>query len=277
MFSTDNGIRLISALVVVLALCTSTEVHAESDPIVSAVQQKLVDRGYDLGAVDGALGQRTQDALGAFQRVVGLPDTGRIDDRTLAALGMPPLSELRAKAGGDTTEVGPSRVTLVAGSDIGTTETPHTKPEPVAKEPKPPPKRATPRRLSFATLGWHPPQTGARALARFNALGAPPVLERGKGTLVVPKGELVFVLEAGERFPGLDCDSGAGRLSVEFVFGPDGPILFTPLADGDYCQAGIGIALRVGSTLEMRRIDWRDVQHPRGTVRITDRGLEYVE
>ena len=272
-----NGIRLISALVVALALCTGMDARAEPDPIVSAVQQKLADRGYDPGAVDGALGQRTQGALREFQRLAGLPETGRIDDATLAALGMPLLSELRPEAGADAAEVEPSRAIQAADSDIGTTQAPHTKPEPMAENPKTPAKQAAPRRLSFATLGWHPPQTGRNALARFNALGGPPVFKRGKGTLVVPKGELVFVLEAGERFPGLDCDPEAGRLSVEFVFGPDGPIIFTPVADGGYCQAGIGIAVEVGGTLEMRRIDWRDVRHPSGTVRITDWGFEYLE
>ena len=138
------------------------------------------------------------------------------------------------------------------------------------------PVRAPRPKLDFATLGWHRPQTGAQAQARFNAIGAPPEFRRGKGTLFVPKGELVFVLKAGERFPGLDCDPGAGRLSIEFVFGPDGPVIFTPAKGGDFCQTGIGIAIEVGRTLEIRRIDWGDMQLPPGTVRVTGEGLEYI-
>ena len=141
------------------------------------------------------------------------------------------------------------------------------------------PVRAPRPKLDFARLGWHRPQTGADARARFNAIGAPPEFRRGTGTLFVPKGELVFVLKTGERFPGLDCDPGAGRLSIEFVFGPDGPVIFTPTGDGELCQAGIGIAIEVGHkrrTLEMRRVDWGDMQLPPGTVRVTGQGLEYV-
>ena len=149
-------------------------------------------------------------------------------------------------------------------------------PQAEAPRAEPAPVRTAGPRLSFATLGWHPPQTGAEALARFDAIGAPPEFKRGTGALFVPKGEFVFVLQAGERIPGLDCDPGAGRLSIEFVFGPDGPVIFTPVAGGEYCQTGIGIAIEVGRTLEIRRVDWGDLQYPQGTVRVTDRGLEYA-
>ena len=138
------------------------------------------------------------------------------------------------------------------------------------------PVRASLPKLDYATLGWHRPQSGAEARARFDAIGAPPEFRRGKGALFVPKGEFVFVLHAGERFPGLDCDPGAGRLSIEFVFGPDGPVIFTPSGDGALCQVGIGIAVEVGRTLEIRRVDWGDTQLPPGTVRVTGQGLEYV-
>ena len=172
-------------------------------------------------------------------------------------------------------------------------ETDASKAEPARAEPATVPETAAPEvetaraestpvhapqqpKLDFATLGWHRPQTGAEAQARFNAIGAPPEFRRGKGTLFVPKGEFVFVLKAGERFPGLDCDPGAGRLSIEFVFGPDGPVIFTPTEGGEFCQTGIGIAIEVGRTLEIRRVDWGDMQLPPGTVRVTGQGLEYV-
>ena len=188
-------------------------------------------------------------------------------------------------------------------SDTPVTETPHerTEPVPATKDPEPEsaraipdaepsadssgtespqprqaPKRTTGPRLSFATLGWHRPLTGEDALKRFNAIGAPRDFKRGTGSLFVPNTELVFVLKSGETFPGFDCDPGAADLSVEFVFGPDGPVIFDPVSGGEYCQLGIGIALEVGHTMEMRRVDWADIQFPRGTVRITNQGLEYV-
>ena len=154
----------------------------------------------------------------------------------------------------------------ISTADAGTqkAEAPRAEPAPVAG-----------RHLSFATLGWHPPQTGAQALARFKASeDTSPEIQRGGDTLVVPKPDLVFVLKAGERIPGFDRGPGAGRLSIEFIFGPDGPIIFTPLAGGAYCQMSFGIALETGRPLEMQRADWGDTQYPRGTVRITNRELE---
>ena len=174
---------------------------------------------------------------------------------------------------------------VVPESAVARTETartePATAPQAPARTTEAAPAQSTPARaprpkLDFAMLGWHRPQTGAEARARFDAIGAPPEFRRGRGTLFVPKGELVFVLKAGERFPGLDCDPGAGRLSIEFVFGPDGPVIFTPTGNGELCQAGIGIAIEMGRTLEIRRVDWGNMQLPPGTVRVTGQGLEYV-
>ena len=138
------------------------------------------------------------------------------------------------------------------------------------------PAPASNQRLSFAALGWHPPQNGAQALARFRALDISPELRRSADAHFVPKGEFVFVLKAGERVPEFDCDPGAGQLFIEFVFAPDGPIIFTPAAGGGYCQMGFGIALEVGRTLEIEQTEWGDATYPKGTIRITDQGLEYA-
>ena len=317
---------LLSTLVLLaLLLCLGTDVHAAPDPIIEAIQRTLVERGYDPGAIDGAIGWRTRGALREFQRSVGLPTTGRTDDATMAALGIKPRTGAEPKPEADTdtpqAEAPRAEPDTVPSTDTPQTETPRAEPDtvpstatpqaetprtepdtipstdtpqaeapraepdtmpstdtPQAEAPRaePAPVRTAGPRLSFATLGWHPPQTGAEALARFDAIGAPPEFKRGTGALFVPKGEFVFVLQAGERIPGLDCNPGAGRLSIEFVFGPDGPVIFTPVAGGEYCQTGIGIAIEVGRTLEIRRVDWGDLQYPQGTVRVTDRGLEYA-
>ena len=263
---------LLSTLVLLaLLLCLGTDVHAAPDPIVEAIQRTLVERGYDPGAIDGAIGWRTRGALREFQRSVGLPATGRTDDATLTALGMKPRTGAEPEPEADT-DTPQAEAPRAEPDTMPSTDTPQAE----APRAEPAPVRTAGPRLSFATLGWHPPQTGAEALARFDAIGAPPAFKRGTGALFVPKGEFVFVLQAGERIPGLDCDPGAGRLSIEFVFGPDGPVIFTPVAGGEYCQTGIGIAIEVGRTLEIRRVDWGDIQYPQGTVRVTDRGLEYA-
>jgi len=287
-----------SALLLLTFLLHGTAaVHAEFDSKVEAVQRALAERGYDPGTIDGAMGQRTAGAIRDFQRWVGLPGTGEIDDATWAALGLEPvtgaerspeqdagaeakeagapLAEARPDA--PLTEVRPATPPADANRiDTGTAPGEDTTPAESSRAEPAPAVREKPR-LGYSTLGWHPPQTGAEALARFDEIGAPPRFRRGKGTLFVPKGELVFVLERGERFPGFECDPGAGQLSIEFAFGPDGPVIFTPTDGGAFCQAGIGIVIEVGRTLAIRRIDWGDLQLPQGTVRVTGRGLEYID
>ena len=285
---------ILKGFALALLLCSGAGVHAAPDPTVEEIQQRLAERGFDPGRIDGTVGWRTRGALRRFQRSVGLPDTGRIDDATRKALGLKPLAAARPapeadrkrpeaqesldesapQAGTDIPKVTVQRAESVPETDAGTPKVEVARAE-STQVPAPEPEPAAIRRLSFATLGWHPPQTGAQALTRFKTSdGTSPEIQHGEGTLVVPKPDLVFVLKADERIPGLDCDPGAGRLSIEFIFGPDGPIIFTPLAGSSYCQMGFGIALEIGRTLEMQRADWGDTRYPRGTVRISNRGLE---
>jgi hypothetical protein len=53
---------------------------------LKAAQQKLNDLGYNAGAPDGAMGRATQNALRAFQKDQGLPQSGRLDRATSQAL-----------------------------------------------------------------------------------------------------------------------------------------------------------------------------------------------
>ena len=214
-------------------------------------------------------------AEAARTELVIVPETGAPKDETARAepAAVPETDAPKAEAARTELVIVPDTVAPTA--ETARAE-PATAPQAPAPKAEAAPVRAPRLKLDFATLGWHRPQTGAQALARFDAIGAPPEFKRGKGTLFVPKGEFVFVLKAGERVPGLDCDPGAGRLSIEFVFGPDGPVIFTPTEGGEFCQTGIGIAIEVGRTLEIRRVDWGDTQLPPGTVRVTGQGLEYI-
>ena len=248
----------------------------------------------DTGDIDDATraalglapGAGTKRAPEGSADCTGADDTARTEPATEPETGAPKDETARAepaavpetdapKAEAVRTEPAAVPDTVAPTAETARAE-PATAPQAPAPKAEAAPVRAPRLKLDFATLGWHRPQTGAQALARFDAIGAPPEFKRGKGTLFVPKGEFVFVLKAGERVPGLDCDPGAGRLSIEFVFGPDGPVIFTPTEGGEFCQTGIGIAIEVGRTLEIRRVDWGDTQLPPGTVRLTGRGLEYV-
>ncbi|MFD1891827.1 peptidoglycan-binding protein [Ottowia beijingensis] len=63
---------------------------AEQGPVrltVRQAQQRLLDKGYDPGTVDGISGPRTANALRQFQRDEGLMATGRLDSETMNALG----------------------------------------------------------------------------------------------------------------------------------------------------------------------------------------------
>jgi hypothetical protein len=54
---------------------------------IRQIQIALQQQGYDV-EVDGILGPRTRQILIVFQRERGLPSTGQVDERTVAALGL---------------------------------------------------------------------------------------------------------------------------------------------------------------------------------------------
>jgi peptidoglycan hydrolase-like protein with peptidoglycan-binding domain len=55
---------------------------------VKAAQQALKDKGHDPGMVDGRMGPKTQAALRDFQKAEGLEASGRLDAKTMQALGI---------------------------------------------------------------------------------------------------------------------------------------------------------------------------------------------
>ena len=62
------------------------------------VQQRLLDRGYDIGAVDGMIGAKSRSAISDFQSSQGLTVDGRAGLRVLNALRTTPVQAKRAPA-----------------------------------------------------------------------------------------------------------------------------------------------------------------------------------
>lgn len=65
---------------------------------VRALQQRLLDLGFWVDAVDGSYGHATKQAVMAFQKYYGLPATSSVDYRTAEFLNTSPL---RVRAGAD--------------------------------------------------------------------------------------------------------------------------------------------------------------------------------
>lgn len=64
------------------------QTQSQSPEVVKQAQQKLAQKGYEVGAADGQLGPRTQEGVKKFQEQQNLTATGRLDRQTLAALGV---------------------------------------------------------------------------------------------------------------------------------------------------------------------------------------------
>lgn len=69
---------------------TAPPVTARTEADVRMVQEKLKDKGFDPGPVDGVWGPRTASALGAYQRKESLTVTKRMDRETLDKLAVTP-------------------------------------------------------------------------------------------------------------------------------------------------------------------------------------------
>jgi peptidoglycan hydrolase-like protein with peptidoglycan-binding domain len=63
---------------------------AQAQPDVRAAQEKLKDKGYDPGPVDGIWGPRTAAAISEYQRKEKMTITNRLDTETLAKLEVAP-------------------------------------------------------------------------------------------------------------------------------------------------------------------------------------------
>jgi N-acetylmuramoyl-L-alanine amidase len=80
-------------------------------PGVLELKRRLAEQGYALPSVDSGYGFATYEAVLAFQKVHGLPRTGRVDGRVWRALGRASRPRPRVPRG-DYLEVSKSRQTL---------------------------------------------------------------------------------------------------------------------------------------------------------------------
>ena len=88
-----------------------------------ALERRLAQLHYALRGIDGVYGQDTFEAVLAFQKVNGLPRTGRVEDwlwRRLARAGVP-----RAQLAGDYIEVDKTRQVLFVVDDGVVTKVVH--------------------------------------------------------------------------------------------------------------------------------------------------------
>lgn len=67
-------------------LIAGVQYAAAQDAALKEAQRQLTAKGYRLGAPDGFMGRRTQQALRNFQRDRGLEQTGTLNDATVSAL-----------------------------------------------------------------------------------------------------------------------------------------------------------------------------------------------
>jgi peptidoglycan hydrolase-like protein with peptidoglycan-binding domain len=61
---------------------------SQSPDTVKQAQEKLSAAGMDTGPTDGKLGPKTEAAVKEFQQSKGIKESGKLDQQTLAALGV---------------------------------------------------------------------------------------------------------------------------------------------------------------------------------------------
>lgn len=66
---------------------TATTEYTDQNTI-QKVQQALNDKGYNCGTADGIAGQKTKDAINAYESASGITVNGIITDELLQSLGL---------------------------------------------------------------------------------------------------------------------------------------------------------------------------------------------
>ncbi|HAA33039.1 MAG TPA: hypothetical protein DCE56_41620 [Cyanobacteria bacterium UBA8553] len=62
--------------------------EGSSGPVVKQLQQRLQEKGFNPGSIDGVFGLGTKAAVRAFQKANGLEPDGMVGQQTWKALGM---------------------------------------------------------------------------------------------------------------------------------------------------------------------------------------------
>lgn len=225
-----------AALMVVLPVLIVGHVAEAADTRLESAQRGLADQGFDPGPIDGRLGPRTRKAIRDFQRANNLEPDGILGPVTWKALRQTKRAESRRKTSTN------------------------------------PPARL----INYRTLNWRPPQSGAETLSRFRRQTGSPEMSKSREELIVTSGDAVYVVEAGESIPGFSCDPLKGRIEMEIMLEPGGPLVFRPVAGNGFCRLGFGILLEIGQKLDIS-VTQSGREFPSGTVEVARQGLRYVE
>src|SRR5579885_356881 len=85
------------ALLAMLSFAATAQAHGNkneggqaslSPDQITQVQNKLNEKGYDVGKADGVIGKKTEQGIKKFQKDNNEAATGHLDSKTLAALGV---------------------------------------------------------------------------------------------------------------------------------------------------------------------------------------------
>jgi len=120
--TSGTELRLLLALICACSLFAAPEAFAGGDNASLrthiAWQIALERVGFSPGVVDGSIGRKTEVATREFQRVHGLPQTGRLDRATRGALKVDPASAVTmyTVAATDVSLVGPVPTDWIAKS-----------------------------------------------------------------------------------------------------------------------------------------------------------------
>jgi hypothetical protein len=137
--------------------------------------------------------------------------------------------------------------------------------------------------VPYAKLGWHVPESGDDALKRFHGIMgvAMPVemlkrlINRAQWSVIVLDQDWIFVVKAGDRLPGIEDDLAIGQLKITPLGGDRGAVRFDPLDDRRFVRLGSGIALPVGSHLEVEGTDWNSLHFDAGVLVLGSAGVEW--
>jgi peptidoglycan hydrolase-like protein with peptidoglycan-binding domain len=105
---------------------------ARNPELVKQAQEKLSAAGHDAGAADGMIGPKTQAALKEFQQSKGIEASGRLDQQTLAELGVSDAAPASTGSSAASSSSGPSssseRTAEPQGAGPAVSEMPGDKP-----------------------------------------------------------------------------------------------------------------------------------------------------